>query len=91
MTCPCSGRFTIANKSQHERSNRHQNFINNLKENPIEYEKVNQSSFDIADRVRSRCECGGLVSKYNKITHDLSKKHMDYHQNNKLNPIKLIW
>ena len=28
--CICSGRYTNNNKSQHEKSNRHQNYINNL-------------------------------------------------------------
>jgi len=77
MLCPCGGRYTIANKSQHEHSVKHQNYLNNL---DVVY---NEPSDKHAHLVRSRCECGGGVSKFNKITHENSKQHREYH---KLNP-----
>ena len=78
MLCPCGGKHTHDNKSQHDKTVKHQNYLNNL---DVVYNKPSDKH---AHLVRSRCQCGGLISKFNKITHENSKQHTEYH---KLNPI----
>lgn len=58
-TCPCGGRFTVANLMAHRRTNKHQAFIGG----------------PVRESVSISCPCGGRYTAASEMAHKWTKKH----------------
>ena len=83
--CECGGRYSRKNKTTHDKTDRHNNFLSANGREVIKEPKVIKSRKEYMreyDQQRKsyknekfKCECGGRYSRKNKSGHEKSKKH----------------
>jgi hypothetical protein len=67
IKCECGVNYTYVHKARHFKSQRHQNYINNI---------------DTTKQTHFKCECGGQYLRGRKNRHEKTKLHLDYINHN---------
>lgn len=82
-TCECGSIVRIAGKAEHERMKKHQRFLGNILEEDEAEERARRKEEAYNRRlekckVKYTCECGSVLRRGDKASHEKTKKHQDY-------------
>lgn len=71
FNCDCGGKYTMANKARHLKTQNHKDYIGALE---------NESYQDNKESINEKfnCDCGGRYTKSHKSHHFKTKKHLEY-------------
>jgi hypothetical protein len=82
--CECGTELTKQHKARHEKTKKHQDFINGIvkvdtiKEYKNLYWKNNKDKLNEKRREKYECDCGSTICKGERSRHQKSKKHQEY-------------
>ena len=87
INCECGATYMKMNKTQHLKTQKHENFINKNKNEEIEENKNKNEEIEENKNLdkkkndrneKIKCECGMTYTKINKAHHYKSKNHVNY-------------